>query len=155
MILKFQERYVYLLVFLFACFDFILRVWLPDEWKYCNRGIAWGMSLPRVWIITSSILLLGGVLWLMVGARRIDFRVAWGLLFTGGFINLVDRLWKGCVEDYIHLPLFPSFNLADMMLFLGVIGILFSLTTGRKDLNERVCQPKSIQEPPSDSKEYL
>lgn len=59
-------------------------------------------------------------------------KIGWTLLLVGGSVNLGDRLVGGCVRDYLHLGLFPSFNVADMMLTLGV-GVLVWAATRRQD----------------------
>lgn len=50
----------------------------------------------------------------------------WGAVFIGGLTNAIDRYIRGCVTDYLHAPFFPSFNLADIMVFLGVVTLALS-----------------------------
>lgn len=46
-------------------------------------------------------------------------------LFLGGVVgNLIDRLLLGQVIDFINLPLWPTFNIADAAITIGVIGII-------------------------------
>ncbi len=47
--------------------------------------------------------------------------VATGLLAGGAFGNLADRVRAGAVTDFIELPHWPPFNLADMSITAGVI----------------------------------
>ena len=53
------------------------------------------------------------------------------LVLFGGFSNVFDRFWYGAVIDYIELYTstrsFPIFNIADMMIILGVTIAIFSL----------------------------
>jgi len=46
----------------------------------------------------------------------------WGsnLIIWGALANLHDRMNYGYVIDYIHLPLWPVFNLADVLVVTGV-----------------------------------
>jgi signal peptidase II len=45
---------------------------------------------------------------------------------TGGAIaNLIDRYNFGCVIDFIDLKFFPIFNLADIVITVGAIIIIF------------------------------
>ena len=37
-----------------------------------------------------------------------------GLLLGGAVGNLIDRVRQGAVTDFIDLPLWPAFNVADM-----------------------------------------
>lgn len=97
---------------------------LPAGYSICNPGIALGLPLPMelVWIGIGIFLLI--TLFQVVYSAVLDERLAWGAIFIGGGINSLDRWLHGCVTDYLHVPFFPSFNLADMMLFLGVAWLL-------------------------------
>ena len=62
-----------------------------------------------------------------------------GLLFfiAGGISNLIDRVFRGFVVDYIDFTQiidFPVFNLADIVLVVGwillIIGILKDINKG-------------------------
>lgn len=94
----------------------------------CNPGIGLGIGLPETIIWVGIVLVLMFVL--REGLTR-PFgaeNLAWGIIFIGGVTNAIDRYAHGCVMDYVRLPFFPSFNLADMMIFLGVVTLsLFSL----------------------------
>jgi signal peptidase II len=46
--------------------------------------------------------------------------VAVGLVAGGALGNLIDRLRTGEVTDYVDLPLWPPFNLADAAIVAGV-----------------------------------
>ena len=47
-------------------------------------------------------------------------------LIAGGALgNLIDRLNHGCVTDFIRLGFFPVFNLADILIFIGAVMIIF------------------------------
>ena len=53
-----------------------------------------------------------------------------GLILAGGIGNLIDRIFRGFVIDYIDIsPLikFPVFNLADMCIVIGCIAIAVNL----------------------------
>lgn len=46
-------------------------------------------------------------------------------LFLGGVIgNLIDRLFRGYVIDFINFGFWPAFNLADAVLTVSVIGLI-------------------------------
>jgi len=43
-------------------------------------------------------------------------------ILTGGIVgNLLDRLFRGFVVDWINLHFWPVFNLADSFIVLGII----------------------------------
>ena len=50
-----------------------------------------------------------------------------GLLIGGAAGNLVDRAREGAVTDYLDLPLWPTFNLADAAITIGVLSLLYVL----------------------------
>ena len=50
-----------------------------------------------------------------------------GLLLGGAAGNLIDRLDRGYVTDFIDLPLWPAFNIADICITLGVLSLLYVL----------------------------
>ena len=62
--------------------------------------------------------------------RRPDRPWLWiptGLLIGGAVGNLIDRLAHGAVTDFIKLPLWPAFNVADMSITFGVLVLLWVL----------------------------
>jgi signal peptidase II len=76
-------------------------------------------------------------LWRLPPERRLE---AWGLsLVLGGALgNLVDRLVHGRVVDFLQWHweehYFPSFNLADSAITLGVILLLVDALRGQSDV---------------------
>jgi signal peptidase II len=56
-----------------------------------------------------------------------------GLLIGGAIGNLIDRLAHGAVTDFIKLPAWPAFNVADMSITFGVLSLLWVLEGRRRD----------------------
>lgn len=86
-----------------------------------NSGISFGMGeqLSYLWPIISLIL----ILWLL---RNFKFTWKTVLIISGASSNLIDRLrWNGVI-DYINFWIFPSFNLADVLILAGTAGLLYS-----------------------------
>lgn len=54
-----------------------------------------------------------------------------GLLLGGAGGNLIDRVREGAVTDFIDLPLWPAFNVADMAITVGVLALLYVLERPR------------------------
>lgn len=52
--------------------------------------------------------------------------LCWLLLLSAGGSNALERLIHGCVFDFLLLPFFPAFNLADVALSLSVVFLLWS-----------------------------
>jgi signal peptidase II len=96
-----------------------------------NTGIAFGILPGRLAIV--SVLTLLAVVWMLVhfarsGSRHILFPVALGLLVGGSVSNLVDRVRDGHVTDFIHVSHWPTFNLADSFIVVGVGLLLLALS---------------------------
>jgi len=56
--------------------------------------------------------------------------LAWlptGLLVGGAAGNLIDRIAEGSVTDFLKLPAWPAFNLADVAITFGVLSLLYVL----------------------------
>ena len=50
--------------------------------------------------------------------------VAWYLILAGGIGNLIDRVFRGYVVDFIATPFIATFNIADSMVVIGVVYLL-------------------------------
>ncbi|MGN6380715.1 MAG: signal peptidase II, partial [Gaiellales bacterium] len=62
------------------------------------------------------------------GSRHMLFPVALGLLVGGSVSNLADRVVQGHVTDFIHVSHWPTFNLADSFIVVGVVLLLIGLS---------------------------
>lgn len=96
-----------------------------------NSGIAFGLFSS--W--TSAVAALTGIVFagLLVyfarmGAGHPILPVALGLLAGGSASNLADRVRLGYVIDYVDLQYWPSFNLADTFIAVGVACLLAAYT---------------------------
>jgi len=66
-------------------------------------------------------------------ARQGERRGMWlacGLIVGGALGNLTDRLRAGLVTDFIKLPHWPAFNLADTAITLGVLTLFIVVGRG-------------------------
>jgi signal peptidase II len=94
-----------------------------------NSGVAFGFfsgggALVLVLTLTALTALL------VYFALRPQHRLLWlptGLLVGGALGNLIDRFSSGSVTDFIKLPLWPAFNVADMAITFGVLALLYVL----------------------------
>jgi signal peptidase II len=48
-----------------------------------------------------------------------------GMLIGGALGNIIDRVRDGAVTDFIKLPAWPAFNVADMAITFGVLILLY------------------------------
>jgi signal peptidase II len=95
-----------------------------------NRGVAFGLAGDvSAWLIGAMLI---GLLALLVflAARASNgtaLSLAAGLLVGGALGNLADRVRDGAVTDFIDLPLWPTFNLADTAIVAGVILLVLAV----------------------------
>jgi signal peptidase II len=116
---------------------------LGDEHKFLpgvtlvhdrNTGVAFtlfagGGALVIVLTLAALTLLVGYL------AMRPDRPLLWlptGLLVGGAIGNLIDRVAHGAVTDFIKLPHWPAFNVADMSITFGVLTLLYVLEGRRQ-----------------------
>jgi signal peptidase II len=92
-----------------------------------NEGVAFGLANGGgVGLVVVTVIALGVVLWLFSrDPARPGMWVATGLLAGGALGNLIDRVRHGHVTDFIELPHWPPFNLADCAITCGVAILLF------------------------------
>lgn len=88
-----------------------------------NNGVAFGLAGGGgLGLVVTTMVALGAVLYLFSrDPGRPGMWIATGLLGGGAFGNLVDRVRVGAVTDFIKLPRWPPFNLADCAITVGVI----------------------------------
>ncbi len=53
-------------------------------------------------------------------AERPGLWLPTGLLVGGALGNIVDRIREGAVVDFVKLPAWPAFNVADVAIVAGV-----------------------------------
>jgi signal peptidase II len=91
-----------------------------------NEGVAFGLlggaSGGVVLAVTGGALALV-LAWFALNRGRAYAWAAVGLLAGGAVGNLVDRLTRDGVVDFIDLPAWPSFNLADVAITLGAVAL--------------------------------
>jgi signal peptidase II len=94
-----------------------------------NRGVAFGMfedgGVILVVVGVASVLAL--LVFFATHSRRPLVWLPTGLLLGGAAGNLIDRMRQGFVTDFIDLPLWPAFNLADTCITIGVLSLLYVL----------------------------
>jgi signal peptidase II len=94
-----------------------------------NRGIAFGLfSDGGILLVLFAIAALIALLIFFASHR--DRPLVWlptGLLIGGATGNLIDRTREGGVTDFIDLPWWPAFNVADIAITFGVLSLLYVL----------------------------
>ena len=110
-----------------------------------NTGGAFGLFQGQSFLLT--IVACVGVVIILVYAlivyRRFPFsnnmlgKFALGLVLGGTIGNLIDRLRVGYVTDFIDVGFWPTFNIADSSVVVGVIIFAFSLLSLAEAIKER------------------
>jgi signal peptidase II len=93
-----------------------------------NSGIAFGLAGDVAPTLIAGLGLVVVALFAFI-ALRVNGRGVWlagGLLLGGALGNLADRARQGAVTDFIELPAWPTFNLADVAIVAGVLLLLLT-----------------------------
>ena len=95
-----------------------------------NTGIAFGImqNSNLGMIFTTLIVLIVVSKFYIFQNKNLDrkMRVALPLILAGGISNLIDRVCRGYVVDYVYIEHLPIFNLADIYVVIG--WVLFALS---------------------------
>jgi signal peptidase II len=106
---------------------------LRMAWNYgVNFGLlASGSDAARWGLIALALAICAGVIvWLRREPPRLMGQIAAGLLLGGAMGNVIDRVLYGAVADFINMSCCGianpfSFNVADISIFAGAIGLVF------------------------------
>jgi lipoprotein signal peptidase len=117
-----------------------------------NPGAAFGIGGASTTIVFTAIA-VGVIIFIIRTSRRIGslpWAVALGLLLGGATGNLTDRIFRapapfrGWVVDWIQLPHWPVFNLADSAITCGAVLMVLLAVLG--------CRLDGTRQPPSGSR---
>jgi signal peptidase II len=108
-----------------------------------NTGSSFGLFQDQNFILT-IVAIVGIVIVLLftfLVLRRFPSLNTWlsnlalGLILGGTIGNLIDRLSRGFVTDFIDIGIWPTFNIADSAMVIGVILIacFFIFSKGTKE----------------------
>ncbi|MBQ6991344.1 MAG: signal peptidase II [Clostridia bacterium] len=95
-----------------------------------NTGGAFGLGNNYIWIFILLNIVIITVILIFTQRKKelskIEF-IGYILLLSGGTGNLIDRIFRGYVVDYIDINDFinyPVFNLEDMLIVVGIVIIM-------------------------------
>ncbi len=101
--------------------------------KYAeNTGAAFGSFSGKTSLLSvfTFVIIIAGIVYLMAKKRKFDVEyVCITLIIAGGLGNLVDRVFRGYVVDYIE-PLFMDFaifNFADILVTCSCVALVIWL----------------------------
>jgi signal peptidase II len=98
-----------------------------------NSGVAFGLvgGASPILIGLTILALIGVLVYLAAGSTGPRVWVSGGLLLGGALANLADRVRIDSVIDWIDVPAWPTFNLADAAIVIGVFCLV--LIPDRRD----------------------
>lgn len=107
-----------------------------------NDGAAWSILSGNTYIL---ILIACLVIYLLYNffiknnnLNKLD-KVIYGMLYGGIIGNLIDRVFRGYVIDYLDFIIFkydfPVFNLADSLIVVAMFLLVITILRGEKNAN--------------------
>jgi signal peptidase II len=116
------------------------EVWLPPQFNWLmpyariihwyNSGAAFGMFQGQGWIFTVLAFVVAALIiyyYPRVEAEEWWLKLAMGMQMGGALGNVIDRLTRGQVTDFISIGTFPVFNVADSSISVGVAILLLGV----------------------------
>jgi signal peptidase II len=101
-----------------------------------NRDMAFGLLAgvlgpeQRLFLLSTVKMLavIGATVWLVVRrtTSTLSERLGVALVLSGALGNLIDRLRLGFVVDFLKVPYWPVFNVADVAIVVGMGLVLLS-----------------------------
>lgn len=91
-----------------------------------NNGAAFNILSGKIELLSLiSVVFAVGVIWYIIYKKPQNkmFRLSLMLLFAGAVGNVIDRIFRGFVVDFIKTTFidFPVFNIADIAIVCGAI----------------------------------
>ncbi len=109
-------------------------------WEYLgNPGIAFSLPFPNTILVIGTPIILLLLVAYIEKKRDLHKYATFGasLIFFGAISNLIDRILFELTVDYIRI--FTSvINIADIMIILGTVLLLFYTPTGQIDKKEEI-----------------
>ncbi len=126
-------------------------VWLPESLAWLspyarivhwhNTGAAFGMFQDASMVFTVlAFIVIAAILYYYPHVENSDWslRLAMSMQLGGAIGNLIDRLTRGRVTDFISIGTFPVFNVADASISVGAVILLLGVwLTERADRQEK------------------
>ena len=106
-----------------------------------NRGVNFGLfaDFDMRWVLIGVAIIISVVVvwWLRRAPRSKWMYLGGGLLLGGALGNVIDRLLYGAVADFLNMSCCGisnpyAFNVADISIFIGAVGLAFLSDEGKK-----------------------
>jgi signal peptidase II len=90
------------------------RIWLA------RAGARRPWMVVTVWLVASIAL--------VAVAGHLPSATLWLAALVGGSAShTIETLWRGSISDYICLRFWPAFNLADVAIAVGAVGVIMTV----------------------------
>ena len=96
-----------------------------------NTGASFGMLQGNNTLLIWVSLIVLGVILICIDRIKKEQTIPLLLVVSGLLGNLIDRIFRGHVVDFIDLKFWPVFNLADSLIVIGVFWLIIVIL--RKD----------------------
>ena len=98
-----------------------------------NAGLVLGLDTGKFGSFIIPLITLCALLFILYKEKNNEHKFALSLILGGGLSNLIDRVFVGCVRDFIRIGIFPSFNFADSTITVGVFLIFYILIFSKRN----------------------
>jgi len=90
-----------------------------------NTGAGFGILKGQMAILTiiSAVVVMGVIYYYKKIPQQSVAQVLWGLFLGGVAGNLIDRILRQYVVDFIDVGFWPVFNIADAAISVSVVGL--------------------------------
>lgn len=98
-----------------------------------NTGAAFGILKGFQWLfILIALFVLGFLIYyyFKIKEKQYLLLICWSLFIAGLMGNLIDRVFRGFVIDFISVGTFPAFNVADSVLCISVALYIYYVFKG-------------------------
>jgi signal peptidase II len=139
------------------------KLWVPSDYKplevipclftlrvVLNLGAVWGSFHGQTFLLTLFALIAIAFILYLVWRNRYtaSYQILLGLILGGAVANLWDRMFFGGVRDFLDFYIgtnhWPTFNLADCYIVLGILGYLY--VEWRHDHNKQPVETPGIKD---------
>ncbi len=99
-----------------------------------NEGAAFGLLQGQTTLfvaITLAVLAAGFLMRRRIAEEQLPVRLGFTLGLSGAAGNLIDRLLRGSVVDFLDFRVFPVFNFADVGIVAGAALLAWGILTER------------------------
>src|SRR4030042_2777202 len=123
--MKSRIQLVFLFVVLIASDQFLKLLF--SENSVCNKNLAGSIPIASGVFYFFWLIIFFPLVYYFLKSKNYSEKVSLIFVISGAISNSADRLFHGCVIDFIDLKIWPVFNLADIYITIGAIILLVNL----------------------------